>query len=341
MLLKQTNNLDIYSNCHDKDGNHLRNVSDQVITVVNNWNNKTLTALLCNDKLWLLSSNCHNKVSVDIPLNGERQLEFDNDGYVIHVVDSPLVYDIRLDSNASTVKTIMKDFYKLPYPELEGYDREELHKKLESLKVSDDDPNDLKFIRDNQIETPKIADPIEETKENLATDTKVSSAYITPKNGNVQWETEFAFFGPNNNVITQRKHLKVNYQMSNHTLQFGYWSEDSNGDIQVDTFDVDMKKIQKYLPFDKAYLNAYYIDNKLYRIELVYNKDMKFGTAQFINEWCTAGKVSSIDHSQFMNTNSTTYGYHKHEDTTRSVNGIYNDQMIFTLSNGIKVYFCD
>lgn len=341
MLLKQTDNLDIYSNCHDEKGNHCKNVSDQVITVVNNFNDKTLTALLYNDKLWILSSNCHTKVSVDIPLNGERQLGFDDAGFVVHVFNSPLVYDIRLDSKSSTVKAIMEDFYKLPYPELEGYDKEELRKKLESLKVSDDDSKDLKFIRDTQIDTPKTADPIEETKENLATDTKVSSAYITPKDGNVQWETEFAFFGPNDNVITQRKHLKVNYQMSNHTLQFGYWSEDSNGDIQVDTFDVAMEKIQKYLPFDKAYLDAYYIDNKLYRIELVYNKDKKFGTAAFVNEWCTAGKVSSIDHSQFKNMNSTTYGYHKQENATRSVNGVYNDQMVFNLSNGVRVCFCD
>ena len=340
MLLKQTDNLDIYSNCHDEKGKHLH-ISDQVITVVNNYNDKTLTALLSYDKLWLLSSSCHSKVCVDIPLNGMRYLEFDNNEFVVNVVDVELVYSIHLNNASSTVKAIMDDFYKLPIPELEGYDKEELRKKLESVKVSDDDPKDLKFIRDTQIDSSKTADPIEETKENLATDTKVSSSYITPKDGNVQWETEFAFYGPNDNVITQRKHLKVNYQMSNHTLQFGYWSEDSNGDIQVDTFDVDMKKIQKYLPFDKACLDTYYIDNRLYRIELVYNKDKKFGTAAFVNEWCSAGKVSSIDHSQFKNMNSTTYGYHKQEEATRSVNGVYNDQMIFNLSNGVRVCFCD
>lgn len=121
MLLRQTDNLNIYSNCHDKDGNHLHTVYDQVITVVNNYNDKTLTALLCYDKLWLLSSNCHTKVIADIPLNGERQLEFDDNEFIVHIIDSPLVYDIRLHKESSTVKTIMDDFYKVLSDQKENY----------------------------------------------------------------------------------------------------------------------------------------------------------------------------------------------------------------------------
>lgn len=272
MLLRQTDNLDIYSNCHDKDGNHLHNVADQVITVVNNYNDKSLTALLCNDKLWLLSSNCHTKVSVDIPLNGERQLDFDDNEFIVHIIDSPLVYDIRLHKESSTVKTIMDDFYKIlsdqkeiyseSNQEEEGYTAKEIRQIINDVLM---DPNDFTF---------NIGDPIEETKKNTAKEniTKASSMVTVPKDGNMQWETEFTFFGPNGNMIT---HLKVNYQMRNHTLQFGYWFDNCN-EMSISTFDVPMEKIQKYLPFDKASLVAEYVDNQLYCIKLVYNKDMKF-----------------------------------------------------------------
>lgn len=272
MLLRQTDNLDIYSNCHDKDGNHLHNVADQVITVVNNYNDKTLTALLYKDKLWILSSNCHTKVSVDIPLNGERQLEFDDNEFIVHIIDSPLVYDIHLHKESSTVKAIMDDFYKVlsdqkenyieSNQEEEGYTAKEIRQILRNVLM---DPNDFTF---------KIGDPIEETKKNTTKEniTKASSMVTVPKDGNMQWETEFTFFGPNGNMIT---HLKVNYQMRNHTLQFGYWFDNCN-DISISTFDVPMEKIQKYLPFDKASLVAEYADNQLYCIKLVYNKDMKF-----------------------------------------------------------------
>lgn len=271
MLLRQTDNLDIYSNCHDKDGNHLHNVADQVITVVNNYNDKTLTALLCNDKLWILSSNCHTKVSVDIPLNGERQLEFDDNEFIVHIIDSPLVYDIHLHKESSTVKAIMDDFYKvlsdqkenyIESNQEEGYTAKEIRQILRNVLM---DPNDFTF---------NIGDPIEETKKNTAKEniTKASSMVTVPKDGNMQWETEFTFFGPNGNMIT---HLKVNYQMRNHTLQFGYWFDNCN-EMSISTFDVPMEKIQKYLPFDKASLVAEYVDNQLYCIKLVYNKDMKF-----------------------------------------------------------------
>lgn len=274
MLLRQTDNLDIYSNCHDKDGNHLHNVADQVITVVNNYNDKSLTALLCIDKLWLLSSNCHTKVSVDIPLNGERQLDFDDNEFIIHIIDSPLVYDIRLHKESSTVKAIMDDFYKIlsdqkeiysesnQEEEEEGYTAKEIRQIINDVLM---DPNDFTF---------NIGDPIEETKKNTAKEniTKASSMVTVPKDGNMQWETEFTFFGPNGNMIT---HLKVNYQMRNHTLQFGYWFDNCN-EMSISTFDVPMEKIQKYLPFDKASLVAEYVDNQLYCIKLVYNKDMKF-----------------------------------------------------------------
>ena len=153
MLLRQTDNLDIYSNCHDKDGNHLHTVADQVITVVNNYNNKTLTALLCYDKLWLLSSNCHTKVIADIPLNGERQLEFDDNEFIVHIIDSPLVYDIRLHKESFTVKTIMDDFYKV------------LTNPDECISKT---PSDS---------TAKTVNPIEETKENIA---KASSIVTVP-----------------------------------------------------------------------------------------------------------------------------------------------------------------
>ena len=272
MLLRQTDNLDIYSNCHDKDGNHLHNVADQVITVVNNYNDKSLTALLCNDKLWLLSSNCHTKVSVDIPLNGERQLDFDDNEFIVHIIDSPLVYDIRLHKESSTVKTIMEDFYKILSDQKENYSEsnqeEEGYTAKEIRQIINDvlmDPNDFTF---------NIGDPIEETKKNTTKKniTKASSMVTVPKDGNMQWETEFTFFGPNGNMIT---HLKVNYQMRNHTLQFGYWFDNCN-EMSISTFDVPMEKIQKYLPFDKASLVAEYVDNQLYCIKLVYNKDMKF-----------------------------------------------------------------
>ena len=254
MLLRQTDNLDIYSNCHDKDGNHLHTVADQVITVVNNYNDKTLTALLCYDKLWLLSSNCHIKAIADIPLNGERQLEFDDNEFIVHIIDSPLVYDIRLHKESSTMKTIMDDFYKVLSDQKENYSESNQEENVLT------DPDDS---------TSKTEDPIEETKENT---TKASSMVTVPKDGNMQWETEFTFFGPNGNRIT---HLKVNYQMRNHTLQFGYWFDNSN-EMVISTFDVPMEKIQKYLPFDKANLESEYIDNQLFRIKLVYNKDMKF-----------------------------------------------------------------
>lgn len=267
MLLRQTDNLDIYSNCHDKDGNHLHNVADQVITVVNNYNDKTLTALLCNDTLWLISSNCHTKVSIKIPLKGERQLEFDDNEFIIHIIDSPLVYDIRLHKESSTVKAIMDDFYKVlsdqkenyieSNQEEEGYTAKEIRQILRDVLTDPDDS------------TSKTEDPIEETKENT---TKVSSMVTVPKDGNMQWETEFTFFSPNGN---RTSHLKVNYQMRKHTLQFVYWVDESNGMLN-DTFDIPMEKIQKYLPFDKAILEAEYIDNQLYRIKLVYNKGMKF-----------------------------------------------------------------
>lgn len=274
MLLRQTDNLDIYSNCHDKDGNHLHNVADQVITVVNNYNDKSLTALLCNDKLWLLSSNCHTKVSVDIPLNGERQLDFDDNEFIVHIIDSPLVYDIRLHKESSTVKAIMDDFYKVLSDQKENYsesnqeEEEGGYTAKEIRQIINDvlmDPNDFTF---------NIGDPIEETKKNTAKEniTKASSMVTVPKDGNMQWETEFTFFGPNGNMIT---HLKVNYQMRNHTLQFGYWFDNCN-EMSISTFDVPMEKIQKYLPFDKASLVAEYVDNQLYCIKLVYNKDMKF-----------------------------------------------------------------
>lgn len=254
MLLRQTDNLDIYSNCHDKDGNHLHTVADQVITVVNNYNDKTLTALLCYDKLWLLSSNCHIKAIADIPLNGERQLEFDDNEFIVHIIDSPLVYDIRLHKESSTMKTIMDDFYKVLSDQKENYSESNQEENVLT------DPDDS---------TSKTEDPIEETKENT---TKASSMVTVPKDGNMQWETEFTFFGPNGNRIT---HLKVNYQMRNHTLQFGYWFDNSN-EMVISTFDVPMEKIQKYLPFDKANLESEYINNQLFRIKLVYNKDMKF-----------------------------------------------------------------
>ena len=254
MLLRQTDNLDIYSNCHDKDGNHLHTVADQVITVVNNYNDKTLTALLCYDKLWLLSSNCHIKAIADIPINGERQLEFDDNEFIVHIIDSPLVYDIRLHKESSTMKTIMDDFYKVLSDQKENYSESNQEENVLT------DPDDS---------TSKTEDPIEETKENT---TKASSMVTVPKDGNMQWETEFTFFGPNGNRIT---HLKVNYQMRNHTLQFGYWFDNSN-EMVISTFDVPMEKIQKYLPFDKANLESEYIDNQLFRIKLVYNKDMKF-----------------------------------------------------------------
>ena len=254
MLLRQTDNLDIYSNCHDKDGNHLHTVADQVITVVNNYNDKTLTALLCYDKLWLLSSNCHIKAIADIPLNGERQLEFDDNEFIVHIIDSPLVYDIRLHKESSTMKTIMDDFYKVLSDQKENYSESNQEENVLT------DPDDS---------TSKTEDPIEETKENT---TKASSMVTVPRDGNMQWETEFTFFGPNGNRIT---HLKVNYQMRNHTLQFGYWFDNSN-EMVISTFDVPMEKIQKYLPFDKANLESEYIDNQLFRIKLVYNKDMKF-----------------------------------------------------------------
>ena len=254
MLLRQTDNLDIYSNCHDKDGNHLHTVADQVITVVNNYNDKTLTALLCYDKLWLLSSNCHIKAIADIPLNGERQLEFDDNEFIVHIIDSPLVYDIRLHKESSTMKTIMDDFYKVLSDQKENYSESNQEENVLT------DPDDS---------TSKTEDPIEETKENT---TKASSMVTVPKDGNMQWETEFTFFGPNGNRIT---HLKVNYQMRNHTLQFGYWFDNSN-EMVISTFDVPMEKIQKYLPFDKANLESEYIDNQLFRIKLVYNKNMKF-----------------------------------------------------------------
>lgn len=254
MLLRQTNNLSIYSNCHDKDGNHLHTVADQVITVVNNYNDKTLTALLCYDKLWLLSSNCHIKAIADIPLNGERQLEFDDNEFIVHIIDSPLVYDIRLHKESSTMKTIMDDFYKVLSDQKENYSESNQEENVLT------DPDDS---------TSKTEDPIEETKENT---TKASSMVTVPKDGNMQWETEFTFFGPNGNRIT---HLKVNYQMRNHTLQFGYWFDNSN-EMVISTFDVPMEKIQKYLPFDKANLESEYINNQLFRIKLVYNKDMKF-----------------------------------------------------------------
>ena len=254
MLLRQTDNLDIDSNCHDKDGNHLHTVADQVITVVNNYNDKTLTALLCYDKLWLLSSNCHIKAIADIPLNGERQLEFDDNEFIVHIIDSPLVYDIRLHKESSTMKTIMDDFYKVLSDQKENYSESNQEENVLT------DPDDS---------TSKTEDPIEETKENT---TKASSMVTVPKDGNMQWETEFTFFGPNGNSIT---HLKVNYQMRNHTLQFGYWFDNSN-EMVISTFDVPMEKIQKYLPFDKANLESEYINNQLFRIKLVYNKDMKF-----------------------------------------------------------------
>lgn len=276
MLLKQTDNLDIYSNCHDKDGNHLHNVADQVITVVNNYNDKTLTALLCNDKLWILSSNCHTKVSVDIPLNGERQLEFDDNEFIVHIIDSPLVYDIHLHKESSTVKAIMDDFYKVlsdqkesyiesNQEEEDGYTAKEIRQILRDALI---DPNECTFKTPDDS-TAKTEDPIEESKENIA---KASSMVTVPKDGNMQWETEFTFFGPNGNMIS---HLKVNYQMRNHTLQFGYWFDNCN-EMSISTFDVPMEKIQKYLPFDKASLVAEYADNQLYCIKLVYNKSMKF-----------------------------------------------------------------
>lgn len=261
MLLRQTDNLDIYSNCHDKDGNHLHNVADQVITVVNNYNDKTLTALLCYDKLWFLSSNCHTKVIVDIPLNGERQLEFDDNEFIVHIIDSPLVYDIRLHKESSTVKAIMDDFYKVLSDQKENY----------SESNQEEDGYTAKEIR--QILRNVLTNPDEcISKTEVIKDSKVASVVNAPKDGNMQWDTEFIFFGPNGNKIT---HLKVNYQMRNHTLQFGYWFDNSN-EMSISTFDVPMEKIQKYLPFDKAYLEAEYINNQLFRIKLVYNKDMKF-----------------------------------------------------------------
>lgn len=261
MLLRQTDNLDIYSNCHDKDGNHLHNVADQVITVVNNYNDKSLTALLCYDKLWLLSSNCHTKVNVDIPLNGERQLEFDDNEFIVHIIDSPLVYDIRLHKESSTVKAIMDDFYKVLSDQKENY----------SESNQEEDGYTAKEIR--QILRNVLTNPDEcISKTEVIKDSKVASVVNAPKDGNMQWDTEFTFFGPNGNKIT---HLKVNYQMRNHTLQFGYWFDNSN-EMSISTFDVPMEKIQKYLPFDKANLEAEYINNQLFRIKLVYNKDMKF-----------------------------------------------------------------
>lgn len=274
MLLRQTDNLDIYSNCHDKDGNHLHTVADQVITVVNNYNNKTLTALLCYDKLWLLSSNCHTKVIADIPLNGERQLEFNDNEFIVHIIDSPLVYDIRLHKESSTVKTIMDDFYKVlsdqkeNYSESnqeEGYTTKEIRQILRNVLTNPDEC----ISKTPSDSTAKTKDPIEDTKENIA---KASSMVTVPKDGNTQWETEFTFFGPNSNIIT---HLKVNYQMRNHTLQFGYWFDNCN-EMSISIFDVPMEKIQKYLPFDKASLVAECVDNQLYCIKLVYNKGMKF-----------------------------------------------------------------
>lgn len=267
MLLRQTDNLDIYSNCHDKDGNHLHNVADQVITVVNNYNDKTLTALLCYDKLWLLSSNCHTKVIVDIPLNGERQLEFDDNEFIVHIIDSPLVYDIRLHKESSTIKTIMDDFYKVLSDQKENYNESNQEEEGYTAKEIRQILRDV--LTDPVDSNSKIEDPIEETKENT---TKASSMVTVPKDGNMQWETEFTFFGPNGNMIT---HLKVNYQMRNHTLQFGYWFDNCN-EMSISTFDVPMEKIQKYLPFDKASLVAEYADNQLYCIKLVYNKGMNF-----------------------------------------------------------------
>lgn len=296
MLIKQTDNLDVYSNCHDAEGNHL-NVADQVITVVNNYNDKALTAFLSNSKLWLFSTNCRTKTSVDIPLNGERHLDFIDSEFIVHVSDGLLKYDIHLDKTKSPVKEIMEDFYKLPSTTLYEADLNEIHKDI-----------------DKMIET-------------LENDSNQSA-----NNDSKSWETEFAFYGPNS--LKYKHHLKISYQLSdrwltNRCLKFTYWVDGSDSNPIYNTIDIEFNKIQKYLPFDNAVLNAFFIDNKLYRIELDYRKETKF-----------SDKATAIGSTQYKNTNSHMYQFVNSNDIG-SVAGKYIDELVLNLDNGIQIRFCD